>query len=157
MGSMVEEFEARGVEIESLKASLQSKDEEIAAMSLASDELAEKVSLVEAEMAEAAEVHKEATEQMQEIFEAKDEEISELTDKQDELQASLEQAHQNLELGPHAEVIEGADPVSEEGGEGADPVNHLEKVAGLSGAEKIAYYNEHKAEIDAAHKELVNK
>jgi len=55
-----------------------------------------------------------------------------------------------LELAPQADVSDGVEPVAD-GSVGSDAdVDHVAVVNGLSGAEKIAYYREHKDKIDAA-------
>jgi len=149
MSTMVEEFEARGEKIAELEASMEQAGNEAAALMSENADLLEKVELLESEKAAMAQAHVEEKSQMQEIFEANREKISEQAEKIEDLQASLDQAHATLSLAPHADATDGDDAVTEDGGEGEGQVDHVEEMKKLHGAEAIAYYREHRKEIDA--------
>lgn len=77
---------------------------------------------------------------------------TELAGQLAEKSAALEAAQKKLALEPFA-AGEGAKETPGEGGEAKveKPVDHRAVVESLSGAERLKYYREHKAEIDAAY------
>lgn len=98
-----------------------------------------------------------AAEEARKLAEAKQAEAEKQRDDHkratDEALAKIAKLEAQLALAPHADVVGGAEkPVKS--GETAEAVSHLEKVNSLKGAEKMKYYMEHKAEIDAEMRQL---
>ena len=142
--------------VKSIQEQIESLEAQVAAITTERDALSEGLDKAKAELQtkveELASVRDDRDASKNEFaakLAANDEALQKLQTELAEKAQALDEANDKLKLSAFGDVGDGAPPVADGGQGGDQDENPVEKVKTLTGRERIAYYREHQAEIDA--------